>query len=178
MAPVCFLLAVLTFNPVSRETCDRKLGYCSPYAFCTDYSTGFCCHCQDSYYGNGVHCLPKGNLLCSWMCRRYFVFILVALLPLSLLCLLPFCFSFSFAFHFHFALFTFFSSTFSFLSPLVFSFCFLTSFFFHFGLSLFYFLLPFTSFYFYSVLPTFCPPLYVSYLFPYSVSFLFSQYLF
>ncbi|KAM5129328.1 nidogen-2 [Mantella aurantiaca] len=51
---------VLTFNPVRRETCDRQPGHCSIYAFCTDYATGFCCHCQDSYYGNGVHCLPKG----------------------------------------------------------------------------------------------------------------------
>ncbi|XP_068110862.1 nidogen-2 [Hyperolius riggenbachi] len=51
---------VLTFNPVSRETCERRPGYCSPYAFCSDYATGFCCHCQDNYYGNGVHCLPKG----------------------------------------------------------------------------------------------------------------------
>ncbi|XP_018413880.1 PREDICTED: nidogen-2 [Nanorana parkeri] len=51
---------VLTFDPISRESCDRNPGHCSLYAFCTDYATGFCCHCQDSYYGNGVHCLPKG----------------------------------------------------------------------------------------------------------------------
>ncbi|XP_071972207.1 nidogen-2 isoform X1 [Engystomops pustulosus] len=51
---------VLTFNPVSRETCERRPGYCSQNAFCTDYNTGFCCHCQDNYYGNGVYCLPKG----------------------------------------------------------------------------------------------------------------------
>lgn len=51
---------VLDFNPVSREICERRPGYCSQYAFCADYATGFCCHCQDSYYGNGVHCLPKG----------------------------------------------------------------------------------------------------------------------
>ncbi|XP_063804473.1 nidogen-2 [Pseudophryne corroboree] len=51
---------VLTFNPVNRETCERKPGHCSQNAFCTDYSTGFCCHCQDNFYGNGIHCLPKG----------------------------------------------------------------------------------------------------------------------
>ncbi|XP_073434012.1 nidogen-2 [Dendrobates tinctorius] len=51
---------VLTFNPVRRETCERTPGYCSQYAFCRDYATGFCCHCLDNYYGNGVHCLPKG----------------------------------------------------------------------------------------------------------------------
>ncbi|KAM9293960.1 nidogen-2 [Gastrophryne carolinensis] len=51
---------VLTFNPVNRETCERRPGHCSPYATCTDYSTGFCCHCQDTHYGNGIHCLSKG----------------------------------------------------------------------------------------------------------------------
>ncbi|XP_075049415.1 nidogen-2 [Mixophyes fleayi] len=51
---------VLPLNPVNRDTCERRPGHCSHNAFCRDYSTGFCCHCQDNYYGNGVHCLPKG----------------------------------------------------------------------------------------------------------------------
>ncbi|XP_053330281.1 nidogen-2 [Spea bombifrons] len=51
---------VLTYNPVNKETCDRKHGHCSQHAFCADYSTGYCCHCHDTYYGNGIHCLPKG----------------------------------------------------------------------------------------------------------------------
>ncbi|KAG8449223.1 hypothetical protein GDO86_016043 [Hymenochirus boettgeri] len=51
---------VFTFNPVGKETCERNHGKCSKFAFCTDYSTGFCCHCQEDYYGNGMHCLPKG----------------------------------------------------------------------------------------------------------------------
>uniref|UniRef100_A0A665TN62 Nidogen 2a (osteonidogen) n=1 Tax=Echeneis naucrates TaxID=173247 RepID=A0A665TN62_ECHNA len=33
---------------------------CSQNAFCTDYATGFCCHCQPGFYGNGHHCLPEG----------------------------------------------------------------------------------------------------------------------
>uniref|UniRef100_A0A7N5ZYA1 Nidogen 2a (osteonidogen) n=1 Tax=Anabas testudineus TaxID=64144 RepID=A0A7N5ZYA1_ANATE len=33
---------------------------CSHNAFCSDYATGFCCHCRPGFYGNGVHCLPDG----------------------------------------------------------------------------------------------------------------------
>uniref|UniRef100_A0AAX7UEU9 Nidogen 2a (osteonidogen) n=1 Tax=Astatotilapia calliptera TaxID=8154 RepID=A0AAX7UEU9_ASTCA len=33
---------------------------CSQNAFCTDYATGFCCHCQPGFYGNGRQCLPDG----------------------------------------------------------------------------------------------------------------------
>ncbi|XP_030070577.1 nidogen-2 isoform X2 [Microcaecilia unicolor] len=51
---------VHTGNPASKETCEKNYGQCSPHAFCTDYSTGFCCHCLSEYYGNGRHCLPKG----------------------------------------------------------------------------------------------------------------------
>uniref|UniRef100_A0A8C5MND2 Nidogen 2 n=1 Tax=Leptobrachium leishanense TaxID=445787 RepID=A0A8C5MND2_9ANUR len=51
---------VLTYIPVNRETCAQKRGQCSHYATCSDYLTGSCCHCQDNYYGNGIHCLPKG----------------------------------------------------------------------------------------------------------------------
>ncbi|KAE8586619.1 hypothetical protein XENTR_v10021718 [Xenopus tropicalis] len=51
---------VFSFNPVGKETCERNHGRCSRFAFCADYSAGFCCHCQEDYYGNGVHCLPRG----------------------------------------------------------------------------------------------------------------------
>uniref|UniRef100_A0A8D0B1Y7 Nidogen 2 n=1 Tax=Sander lucioperca TaxID=283035 RepID=A0A8D0B1Y7_SANLU len=33
---------------------------CSQNAFCSDYATGFCCHCRPGFYGNGRHCLPEG----------------------------------------------------------------------------------------------------------------------
>uniref|UniRef100_A0A3Q1G0X6 Nidogen 2a (osteonidogen) n=1 Tax=Acanthochromis polyacanthus TaxID=80966 RepID=A0A3Q1G0X6_9TELE len=33
---------------------------CSQNAFCSDYATGFCCHCRPGFYGNGRHCLPDG----------------------------------------------------------------------------------------------------------------------
>uniref|UniRef100_A0A8C7YT76 Nidogen 2a (osteonidogen) n=1 Tax=Oryzias sinensis TaxID=183150 RepID=A0A8C7YT76_9TELE len=33
---------------------------CSQNAFCSDYATGFCCHCQPGFYGNGRDCLPEG----------------------------------------------------------------------------------------------------------------------
>nr|XP_033808788.1 nidogen-2 [Geotrypetes seraphini] len=48
-------------NPASKGTCEKNYGHCSLHAFCTDYSTGFCCHCLTEYYGNGRHCLPKGS---------------------------------------------------------------------------------------------------------------------
>uniref|UniRef100_A0A8B9IE11 Nidogen 2 n=1 Tax=Anser cygnoides TaxID=8845 RepID=A0A8B9IE11_ANSCY len=53
-------LGVFTYSAGSKETCARHHGRCSPHAFCTDYATGLCCHCQASYYGNGRQCLPEG----------------------------------------------------------------------------------------------------------------------
>ncbi|XP_074852310.1 nidogen-2 [Carettochelys insculpta] len=49
-----------TYNTASKETCERNHSQCSQHAFCTDYATGFCCHCQSRFYGNGRHCLPEG----------------------------------------------------------------------------------------------------------------------
>ncbi|XP_045756809.1 nidogen-2 isoform X1 [Mirounga angustirostris] len=51
---------VFTYNAASKETCEHHHGQCSRHAFCTDYATGFCCHCQSRFYGNGKHCLPEG----------------------------------------------------------------------------------------------------------------------
>ncbi|KAM6393767.1 nidogen-2 isoform 3-T3 [Pluvialis apricaria] len=51
---------VFTYSAASKETCARHHGSCSPHAFCTDYATGFCCHCRATYYGNGRQCLPEG----------------------------------------------------------------------------------------------------------------------
>ncbi|XP_037688644.1 nidogen-2 isoform X2 [Choloepus didactylus] len=51
---------VFTYNAASKETCEQNHGQCSQHAFCTDYATGFCCHCQSRFYGNGEHCLPEG----------------------------------------------------------------------------------------------------------------------
>ncbi|KAF5925874.1 hypothetical protein HPG69_002325 [Diceros bicornis minor] len=51
---------VFTYNTASKETCEHYHGQCSRHAFCTDYATGFCCHCQSQFYGNGQHCLPEG----------------------------------------------------------------------------------------------------------------------
>uniref|UniRef100_A0A8B9D2V1 Nidogen 2 n=1 Tax=Anser cygnoides TaxID=8845 RepID=A0A8B9D2V1_ANSCY len=57
---VHFNTDVFTYSAGSKETCARHHGRCSPHAFCTDYATGLCCHCQASYYGNGRQCLPEG----------------------------------------------------------------------------------------------------------------------
>ncbi|XP_007941906.1 nidogen-2 [Orycteropus afer afer] len=51
---------VFTYNAANKETCEQNHRQCSQHAFCTDYSTGFCCHCQSRFYGNGKHCLPEG----------------------------------------------------------------------------------------------------------------------
>ncbi|NXN33428.1 NID2 protein, partial [Nycticryphes semicollaris] len=51
---------VFTYSAASKETCAQHHGTCSPHAFCTDYATGFCCHCRATYYGNGRQCLPEG----------------------------------------------------------------------------------------------------------------------
>ncbi|XP_061468527.1 nidogen-2 [Rhineura floridana] len=51
---------VFTYSTSNVETCEDHHSQCSLHAFCTDYSTGFCCHCQSKFYGNGRHCLPEG----------------------------------------------------------------------------------------------------------------------
>ncbi|XP_072842973.2 nidogen-2 isoform X1 [Pogona vitticeps] len=51
---------VFTYSVANVETCEEHHGQCSPHAFCTDYSAGFCCHCQSKFYGNGQDCLPEG----------------------------------------------------------------------------------------------------------------------
>ncbi|XP_043839431.1 nidogen-2 isoform X2 [Dromiciops gliroides] len=55
-----FKTDVFTHQAASKETCEQNHRQCSQNAFCTDYSTGFCCHCQSKYYGNGKHCLLEG----------------------------------------------------------------------------------------------------------------------
>ncbi|XP_051833902.1 nidogen-2 isoform X2 [Antechinus flavipes] len=52
-----FSTNVSIHQAASKETCEQNHSQCSQHAFCTDYSTGFCCHCQSKYYGNGKHCL-------------------------------------------------------------------------------------------------------------------------
>ncbi|XP_069493571.1 nidogen-2 [Ambystoma mexicanum] len=51
---------VYTYQAARKDSCEVSHGQCSQHAFCTDYSYGFCCHCQSEYYGNGRYCLPKG----------------------------------------------------------------------------------------------------------------------
>uniref|UniRef100_A0A8C5BTL1 Nidogen 2 n=1 Tax=Gadus morhua TaxID=8049 RepID=A0A8C5BTL1_GADMO len=38
----------------------RFQNQCSKNAVCSDYPSGFCCHCQSGFFGNGWHCLPDG----------------------------------------------------------------------------------------------------------------------
>uniref|UniRef100_A0A3P9NL64 Nidogen 2 n=1 Tax=Poecilia reticulata TaxID=8081 RepID=A0A3P9NL64_POERE len=55
-----FDTGVIQYTTENKETCARFQQQCSQNAFCSDYPTGFCCHCQPGFYGNGRHCLPDG----------------------------------------------------------------------------------------------------------------------
>ncbi|XP_042597852.1 nidogen-2 isoform X2 [Cyprinus carpio] len=57
---VDFDSGVIHYSTDNKETCERFQQQCSQNAHCTDYSTGFCCHCNSGFYGNGQHCLPNG----------------------------------------------------------------------------------------------------------------------
>lgn len=51
---------VFTYNTPNKDTCARHQSECSKDAYCTDYPTGYCCHCEQQFYGNGKHCLAQG----------------------------------------------------------------------------------------------------------------------
>ncbi|XP_057685264.1 nidogen-2 isoform X2 [Corythoichthys intestinalis] len=55
---VDFDTGVIHYTTENKETCARFQQQCSQNAFCSDYATGFCCHCRPGFYGNGHHCLP------------------------------------------------------------------------------------------------------------------------
>ncbi|XP_049425858.1 nidogen-2 isoform X11 [Epinephelus fuscoguttatus] len=57
---VDFDTGVIHYTTENKETCARFQQQCSQNAFCSDYATGFCCHCRPGFYGNGRHCLPEG----------------------------------------------------------------------------------------------------------------------
>ncbi|KAM3585503.1 uncharacterized protein V6R79_019324 [Siganus canaliculatus] len=57
---VDFDTGVIQYTTEQKETCARFQQQCSQNAFCSDYATGFCCHCRPGFYGNGRHCLPEG----------------------------------------------------------------------------------------------------------------------
>ncbi|XP_029695967.1 nidogen-2 isoform X15 [Takifugu rubripes] len=57
---VDFDTGVIHYTTENRETCARFQQQCSQNAFCSDYPSGYCCHCQSGFYGNGRHCLPEG----------------------------------------------------------------------------------------------------------------------
>ncbi|XP_052386393.1 nidogen-2 isoform X1 [Carassius gibelio] len=57
---VDFDSGVIQYSTDNKETCERFQQQCSQNAHCTDYSTGFCCHCNSGFYGNGRQCLPNG----------------------------------------------------------------------------------------------------------------------
>ncbi|XP_030210310.1 nidogen-2 isoform X2 [Gadus morhua] len=57
---VDFDTGVIHYSTDNKETCARFQNQCSKNAVCSDYPSGFCCHCQSGFFGNGWHCLPDG----------------------------------------------------------------------------------------------------------------------
>ncbi|XP_070400306.1 nidogen-2 isoform X3 [Nothobranchius furzeri] len=57
---VDFDTGVIQYTTENKETCARFQQQCSQNAICSDYATGFCCHCRPGFYGNGRQCLPDG----------------------------------------------------------------------------------------------------------------------
>ncbi|XP_064121495.1 nidogen-like isoform X2 [Macrobrachium nipponense] len=43
----------------AEESCASSGSVCHSNAICKDYDRGFCCSCQDGYFGNGINCLKK-----------------------------------------------------------------------------------------------------------------------
>ncbi|XP_041108807.1 nidogen-1 [Polyodon spathula] len=56
-----FDVNVFQYNPGTQETCANSRHKCSIFADCRDYSTGYCCHCQPGFYGNGKQCVAEGK---------------------------------------------------------------------------------------------------------------------
>ncbi|XP_059838139.1 nidogen-1 [Hypanus sabinus] len=52
---------VFSYNTERELTCSNNHHTCSPHGFCRDYVTGFCCHCNSGYYGNGIQCVAEGT---------------------------------------------------------------------------------------------------------------------
>uniref|UniRef100_A0A3Q0SFY4 Nidogen 1 n=1 Tax=Amphilophus citrinellus TaxID=61819 RepID=A0A3Q0SFY4_AMPCI len=43
------------------EMCAHNRHKCSAFAYCRDYSRGYCCHCRPGFYGNGKDCVAEGK---------------------------------------------------------------------------------------------------------------------
>lgn len=47
----------------SMQSCAVGGSLCHSDAVCVDYTPGFCCKCGDDYLGNGINCIPIGEIL-------------------------------------------------------------------------------------------------------------------
>ncbi|KAJ7991014.1 hypothetical protein DPEC_G00292830 [Dallia pectoralis] len=57
---VDFETEVIQYSTETKPTCALSQPQCSQNSHCTDYPSGFCCHCSTGFYGNGRQCLPDG----------------------------------------------------------------------------------------------------------------------
>ncbi|KAL3266111.1 hypothetical protein HHI36_010297 [Cryptolaemus montrouzieri] len=46
-------------SKVPGDTCAKAPTYCHVHGKCIDYEEGFCCECNEAYYGNGRSCVKK-----------------------------------------------------------------------------------------------------------------------
>ncbi|KAK9891601.1 hypothetical protein WA026_015561 [Henosepilachna vigintioctopunctata] len=50
-------------NKLPGKTCAEAPTYCHVHGKCIDYERGFCCECDESFYGNGRFCVKKDSPL-------------------------------------------------------------------------------------------------------------------
>jgi nidogen (entactin) len=62
MTTFCFLqlFLILLFSPALATSCQTGSSMCHTSANCQQYSEGFCCICQNGWFGNGETCLSNG----------------------------------------------------------------------------------------------------------------------
>lgn len=48
-----------------EESCAVGGSVCHSHGVCNDYTPGFCCSCDEEYFGNGINCVMKGKIV-TW----------------------------------------------------------------------------------------------------------------
>ena len=45
-----------------QESCSSYGAVCHSSARCVDYEEGFCCECEEGFYGNGINCIKNSKV--------------------------------------------------------------------------------------------------------------------